>query len=50
MSVAENVGTVPGLLGGPASEIAARVDELLEHVGLDPGAMGGRSCAFDSVR
>lgn len=36
MSVAQNVGVVPSLLGWKRREIAARVDELLELVGLDP--------------
>src|SRR3984885_11339658 len=35
MSVADNVGITPKLLGTPASEIAARVDELLDLVRLD---------------
>jgi osmoprotectant transport system ATP-binding protein len=37
LSVAENVGIVPRLLGWSARDIAARVDELLRLVGLDPG-------------
>jgi osmoprotectant transport system ATP-binding protein len=36
MSVAENVATVPGLLGWPKPRIAARVEEMLALVGLDP--------------
>ena len=36
MSVAENVATVPGLLGWPKAKIAARVEEMLALVGLDP--------------
>jgi osmoprotectant transport system ATP-binding protein len=36
MSVAENVATVPGLLGWPKARIAARVEAMLELVGLDP--------------
>jgi len=36
LSVAENVGIVPRLLGWSARDIAARVDELLRLVGLDP--------------
>jgi osmoprotectant transport system ATP-binding protein len=36
MSVAENVATVPGLLGWPKARIAARVEEMLALVGLDP--------------
>jgi osmoprotectant transport system ATP-binding protein len=35
MSVAGNVGITPKLLGWPAAEIAARVDELLDLVQLD---------------
>jgi osmoprotectant transport system ATP-binding protein len=34
--VADNVATVPRLLGWPADRISARVDELLDLVGLDP--------------
>jgi osmoprotectant transport system ATP-binding protein len=40
-TVAENIATVPHLLGWPADRVRARVAELLELVGLDP-AMGGR--------
>jgi osmoprotectant transport system ATP-binding protein len=35
MSVADNIGVTPKLLGTPAAEISARVDELLELVRLD---------------
>jgi osmoprotectant transport system ATP-binding protein len=35
ISVAGNIGITPKLLGAPAAEIAARVDELLELVRLD---------------
>jgi osmoprotectant transport system ATP-binding protein len=35
LTVAANVGITPKLLGWPASDIAARVDELLELVRLD---------------
>jgi osmoprotectant transport system ATP-binding protein len=35
MSVADNIGVTPKLLGWPAAEIAARVDELLDLVRLD---------------
>ncbi len=35
-SIARNIATVPELLGWPAGRIAARVDELLVLVGLDP--------------
>ena len=38
MTVAKNIAIVPKLLGlGAAAEIASRVDELLDLVGLDPG-------------
>src|SRR5262245_4771744 len=37
MSVADNVATVPGLLGWPKQRIAARVDEMMTLVGLPPG-------------
>jgi osmoprotectant transport system ATP-binding protein len=36
MTVAENVGVVPRLSGWPRQDIAARVDELLELVGMAP--------------
>jgi osmoprotectant transport system ATP-binding protein len=35
MSVADNIGITPNLLGWPAEQIAARVDELLDLVQLD---------------
>ncbi|HUR86586.1 MAG TPA: ABC transporter ATP-binding protein [Solirubrobacteraceae bacterium] len=35
-TIAENIATVPVLLGWKKPRIAARVDELLELVGLDP--------------
>ena len=35
LSVADNIGITPRLLGAPAADIAARVDELLELVRLD---------------
>ncbi|OAF04943.1 ABC transporter ATP-binding protein [Bradyrhizobium centrolobii] len=38
LSVADNIGITPKLLGVPAPEITARVDELLELVRLDRGA------------
>jgi osmoprotectant transport system ATP-binding protein len=41
-TVRANVGTVPRLLGWPRSRIAARVDELLTLVGLDPSRYGDR--------
>src|SRR5271163_3746929 len=37
ISVAGNIGVTPKLLGWPAAEIAARVDELIELVRLDRG-------------
>jgi osmoprotectant transport system ATP-binding protein len=36
LSVADNVATVPRLLGWPKDRIRARVDQLLELVSLDP--------------
>ncbi|MEW6272955.1 MAG: ATP-binding cassette domain-containing protein [Thermodesulfobacteriota bacterium] len=42
MTVAENVGVTPRLLGWPAARIAARVDEVLELVELEPAAMRRR--------
>ncbi|BDU08343.1 ATP-binding cassette domain-containing protein [Nocardia cyriacigeorgica] len=36
MTVAKNVATVPGLIGWDRKRIAARTDEMLELVGLDP--------------
>ena len=36
MTVAENIGVTPQLLDWPANEIAARVDELLQLVRLEP--------------
>ena len=35
-TIAENIATVPGLLGWEKERIRSRVDELLELVGLDP--------------
>ena len=37
MTIAENIGTVPRLLGWPKDRIKARSAELLELVGLEPG-------------
>src|SRR6185437_14422561 len=42
MSVADNVATVPRLLGWDRARVRARVKELLEVVGLDPDEDGGR--------
>ena len=36
MTVAENIGVVPHLLGWPKARIQARIDELLDLVGLAP--------------
>ncbi|MBB3898252.1 ATP-binding cassette domain-containing protein [Roseococcus suduntuyensis] len=45
-SVARNIGTVPALLGWPAARIAARVEELLALVRLDPALAGRRPAAL----
>jgi osmoprotectant transport system ATP-binding protein len=42
LTVAENVGTVPELLGWPRPRIRQRVDELLDLVGLPAREYGGR--------
>jgi len=42
MTVAQNIAVVPGLLGWPKQRIAARVEEMLELVGLDPGEFHDR--------
>ncbi|RJK96088.1 betaine/proline/choline family ABC transporter ATP-binding protein [Vallicoccus soli] len=42
MTIAQNVATVPRLLGWPRQRVAARTDELLELVGLDPAAYRDR--------
>ena len=36
-TIAENIATVPRVLGWPRERIRARVDELIELIGLDPG-------------
>jgi osmoprotectant transport system ATP-binding protein len=41
-TVAENIATVPRLLGWPKDRIAARVDELWELIGLSREEMAGR--------
>ncbi len=41
-SVADNVATVPRLLGWPKQRIRARVEELLELIGLDPARVRNR--------
>ena len=42
LTVADNVATVPRLLGWDKARIARRVDELLELIGLDPEEMRHR--------
>jgi osmoprotectant transport system ATP-binding protein len=42
MTVAENVAVVPRLMRWPAARISARVEELLDLVGLDPSGYLGR--------
>jgi osmoprotectant transport system ATP-binding protein len=42
LTVAENVATVPGLLGWPRGRVAARVAEVLEMVGLPEAQFGRR--------
>ncbi|WP_431970582.1 ABC transporter ATP-binding protein [Nocardia sp. bgisy134] len=42
MTVAKNIATVPGLLGWDRARIAARVDAMLDLVGLDPDTFRGR--------
>lgn len=44
-SVAENVATVPGLLGWKRGRISERVDEMLDLVGLDPTRFRNRKPA-----
>ena len=41
-TIADNVATVPKLVGWDKKRISARVDELLELVGLDPHVMRSR--------
>jgi osmoprotectant transport system ATP-binding protein len=41
-TIAENVGTVPRLLNWPAAQVAARSEELLSLVGLDPATYARR--------
>ena len=42
LTIAANVATVPRLLGWPEARVRDRVDELLDLVGLDPGAYRAR--------
>src|SRR5436853_2623726 len=41
-TIADNVATVPRLLGWPRARVQNRVEELLELVGLDPGRVRQR--------
>ncbi len=41
-TIGENIATVPRLLGWPRARIRARVDELIEIIGLDPAEMRDR--------
>ncbi|MEX0659725.1 MAG: ABC transporter ATP-binding protein [Egibacteraceae bacterium] len=41
-TIADNIATVPKLLGWDKQRVTARVDELLETVGMDPGAYRNR--------
>jgi osmoprotectant transport system ATP-binding protein len=42
MTIAENVATVPKLLKWDGNKVKARVDEMLELVGMDPSVYRGR--------
>jgi osmoprotectant transport system ATP-binding protein len=42
LTVAENIATVPRLLGWPKDRIAARVDELMALIDLDPETLSAR--------
>jgi osmoprotectant transport system ATP-binding protein len=42
LTIADNIATVPRLLGWPRERIRARVEELLELIGLDPAEMRER--------
>jgi osmoprotectant transport system ATP-binding protein len=41
-TIGENIATVPRLLGWPRERIRARVDELIDLIGLDPAEMRDR--------
>ncbi|MGO9902153.1 MAG: ABC transporter ATP-binding protein [Solirubrobacteraceae bacterium] len=41
-TVSENIATVPKLLGWSSARIGARVNELLELIGMDPDELGPR--------
>ena len=42
MTVAQNIALVPRMVGWPKARINARVEEMLDLVGLDPGEFHGR--------
>ena len=42
LTIAENIATVPKLLRWDKARVSARVDELLDTVGMDPGAYRDR--------
>jgi osmoprotectant transport system ATP-binding protein len=42
MTVAQNIGLVPKMIGWPKARIRERTEELLDLVGLDPGEFHGR--------
>ena len=42
MTIGQNIGLVPSMLGWDKKKIASRVDELLELVGLDPSGYRSR--------
>lgn len=42
MTIQQNIGVVPRLLGWPHAKIAQRVDELIELVGMDPASYRDR--------
>ncbi|MFF2845492.1 betaine/proline/choline family ABC transporter ATP-binding protein [Streptomyces sp. NPDC058001] len=42
MTVAQNIGLVPKMVGWSKARVASRVEEMLDLVGLDPGEFQGR--------
>jgi osmoprotectant transport system ATP-binding protein len=42
LTVGQNIGMVPGLLGWPKARTQARVEEMLDLVGMDPGEFRDR--------
>lgn len=42
MTVAENIALVPKMIGWPKKKVNARVEEMLDLVGLDPREFHGR--------